>query len=88
MDSNTWTTNKVRVEGCNTLNNKVVVFIGIKYKTGRHVSFVVCICVCVHAFISVYRGCLLCRKERKYRVEASSVIRRVLLHQASLVAQW
>ena len=63
--------------GCNTLNNKVVVFTGIKYKTGRHVSFVVCICVCAHAFICVYGRCLLHRKERKYRIEVNSLIRRV-----------
>ena len=51
--------------GCNTLNNKVVVFTGIKYKTWRHVSFVVCICVCAHAFICVMEDvCYIGKKEQ------------------------
>lgn len=48
-------------------NRKVIVFIGIMYVMGSHLSFMcVYVCVCAHAFVSVCGVCPSNKKERKY----------------------
>lgn len=58
------------------LNSKVIVFIGVVYVMGSHLSFV---CIHAHMYLYVCMDCYI-RKRWKHRLEVNGLSRRVLLY--------